>query len=151
MEVKEEVKPEMQRSSNSYVAKKNKIPTWTMTQLETVLNYLKKNKSRGPLGYANELFHDDVAGNDLRIAILEMLNRIKTVSKYTLKHLKKGFESYRGIFRVPIFQCILDRLIYNDEYSGIDSNLSGSNVGARRNRNIRDNIFVLIAITITIL
>ena len=60
------------------LAKKNKIPTWTMTQLETVLNYLKKkNKSRGPLGYANELFHDDVAGNDLRIAILEMLNRIK--------------------------------------------------------------------------
>ena len=49
------------------------------------------------------------------------------------------------------FGCILDRLIYNDECSGIDANLSDCNVGARQNRNIRDNIFVLIAITITIL
>jgi hypothetical protein len=48
---------------------------------------------------------------------------------------------------VPIFRTILDRLIYNDEYSNIDENLSDSNVGARKNRNIRDNIFVVNAIT----
>ena len=40
----------------------------------------------------------------------------------------------------------MDRLIYNDEYPIIDENLSDSNVGARKNRNIRDNIFVLNAI-----
>ena len=40
----------------------------------------------------------------------------------------------------------MDRLIYNDEYQKIDKNLSDSNVGARRNRGIRDNIFVLNAI-----
>ena len=55
-------------------------------------------------------------------------------------------ECYRGVFRVTIFRSILDRLIYNDEYSNIDSNLTDSNVGARKNRNIRDNIFVLNAI-----
>ena len=131
-----------------------------MAQLETVLNYLKKNKSRDPLGYANELFHDEVAGDDLKVAILEMLNRVKAEqvypealevydisSIYKNKGRRNCFESYRGIFRVPIFRGILDRLIYNDEYSVIDSNLSDSNVGARQNRNIRDNIFVLNAIT----
>ena len=40
----------------------------------------------------------------------------------------------------------MDRLIYNDEYPIIDENLSDSNVGARKNRNIRDNVFVLNAI-----
>ena len=38
-------------------------------------------------------------------------------------------------------------MIYNDEYDNIDEELSDSNVGARKNRNIRDNVFVLNAIT----
>ena len=53
---------------------------------------------------------------------------------------------YRGIFRTTIFRNILDRLIFNDEYDTIESNLTDSNVGGRRGRNIRDNIFVLNAI-----
>ena len=56
---------------------------------------------------------------------------------------KNDFESYRGIFRVTIFRSILDRLIYNDVYETIDSNLTDCNVGARKHRNIRDNIFVV--------
>ena len=63
------------------------------------------------------------------------------------KGQRNCFDNYRGIFRVPIFRTILDRLIYNNEYNNIDDNLSDSNVGARRDRNIRDNIFVLNAIT----
>ena len=63
------------------------------------------------------------------------------------KGSRNSFENYRGIFRVPIFRTILDRLIYNDEYENIDDELTDSNVGARKNRNIRDNIFVLNAIT----
>ena len=47
---------------------------------------------------------------------------------------------------MTILRNILDKLIYNDEYQNIDSNLSDSNVGARRGRNIRDNIFVINAI-----
>ena len=87
------------------------------------------------------------------------MNRIKTElsypealelydisSIYKNKGARNSFENYRGIFRVPIFRSILDRLIYNDEYQKIDTNLSDSNVGARRNRGIRDNIFVLNAI-----
>ena len=39
------------------------------------------------------------------------------------------------------------RLMYNDSYYTIDSNLTDGNVGARKNRSVRDNIFVLGAIT----
>ena len=141
------------------LASKRKTPDWTMDQLETVLDYLKKNKSRDPLGYANDIFKNDVAGDNLKKAIIILMNRIKTElsypealelydisSIYKNKGARNSFENYRGIFRVPIFRSILDRLIYNDEYQKIDTNLSDSNVGARRNRGIRDNIFVLNAI-----
>ena len=46
-----------------------------------------------------------------------------------------------------MFRTIIDRLIYNDEYDGIDTELTDSNVGARKKRNLRDNIFVLNAVT----
>ena len=92
--------------------------------------------------------------------ILKLLNRIKIEQLYLEvledcnissifknKGSRSDFEFYRGIFRVPILRTILDRLIYNDEYENIDNELSDSNVGARKHRNIRDNIFVLNAIT----
>ena len=59
------------------------------------------------------------------------------------KNNKNDFESYRGIFRVTILRTILDKLIYNDEYETLDANLTDCNVGARKHRNIRDNIFVM--------
>ena len=121
--------------------------------------HTKKNLSRDPNGLANELFRNDVAGDDLKLAILKLMNRIKHEQIYpkclemcNISSIwkKKGprnqFSSYRGIFRVSVFRAILDRLIYNDEYSNIDSNLTDSNVGARKMRNICDNIFVLNAI-----
>ena len=40
----------------------------------------------------------------------------------------------------------MDKIIYYDEYDKLDKNLTDVNVGARKNRNIRDNIFVLNAI-----
>ena len=61
---------------------------------------------------------------------------------YKNKGARNNFENYRGIFRVSVLRAILDRLIYNDEYEKIDRNLSDSNVGARKHRNIRDNLFV---------
>ena len=53
---------------------------------------------------------------------------------------------YRGIFKVTVFRNILERLIFIDEYKTIDNNLTDSNVGGRKGRNILDNIFVLNAI-----
>ena len=48
--------------------------------------------------------------------------------------------------QVTIFFSILDKLIYNDQYVNIYDNLTDCNVGARRGRNIRDNILVINAI-----
>ena len=142
------------------VAKTRKTPPWSMKDLELVLKNLKKEKSRDPHGLANELFGPDVAGDDLKLAVLKLMNRIKDEQIYPKclelcnissiwkkKGSRNNFESYRGIFRVTVFRTILDRLIYNDEYSNIDQNLTDANVGCRKGRNIRDNLFVLNAIT----
>ena len=140
-------------------AKNNKTDPWEMADLEIVFKNLKNHKSRDPNGLINELFKEETAGDDLKRATLMLMNRIKDEQIYPkcleacnissiwkLKGPRNQFSSYRGIFRVSIFRAILDRLIYNDEYDNIDSNLTDSNVGARKMRNIRDNIFVINAI-----
>ena len=38
-------------------------------------------------------------------------------------------------------------MIYNDEHATVEESLTDSNVGARKGRNIRDNLFVINAIT----
>ena len=130
-------------------------PAWDLEDLETVLKNLKNNKSRDPLGNANELFKPTVAGTDLKLAILLLLNRIKDQQKLpeafkmcdVTSIFKKGrrseFTNCRGIFRVIIFRGILDRFMFNDIYPEVDSNLSDANVGSRKGRNVRDNIFFL--------
>ena len=37
----------------------------------------KNNKSGDPLGFSNELFKTDIAGYDLKYAILAMMNKMK--------------------------------------------------------------------------
>ena len=59
---------------------------------------------------------------------------------------RKDLNFYRGLFRINVFRSILDKHIYIDDFETIDKNLTDSNVGGRRGRNIRDNIFVLSAI-----
>ena len=154
---------EMQRENlckqRLHEARENKTSPWNMKDLEVVLNQLKPNKSRDPMGLSHELFKPKNAGSDLKEAILCLMNQIKTqqifpaslqfcniTSIYKQKGKKQDFNNYRGIFRVTILRSILDKLIYNDEYSNIDQHLTDSNVGARKGRNIRDNIFVLSAI-----
>ena len=58
------------------LARSKYTPDWTMSQLEIVLKSLKPNKSKDPHGYAHELFKE-AAGDDLKKAILSMMNRIK--------------------------------------------------------------------------
>ena len=45
-----------------------------------------------------------------------------------------------------MLRSLLYRLIYNDCYTTVDDNLTDGNVGARKGRNICDNIFVLGAV-----
>ena len=137
--------------------KNNKSKLWTMNDLDEVIKFLEKDKSRDALGQAHEIFRNEAAGSDLKLAILKMMSLIKRQSKYpetleqynitTLyknKGSRKDFLYYRGIFRVIVFRSILDRLMYNDSYPVIDQHLTDGKVGARKQRNIRDNIFVLV-------
>ena len=76
----------------------------------------------------------------------DVLKYCNITSLYKSKGSRKEFSNDRGIFRVTVLRSILDKLIYNDEYPGIDDHMSDSNVGARKKRNIRDNIFVINAV-----
>ena len=139
-------------------AKLNKSIPWTLDDLEEVLKYLKKDKCRDPNDHINELFHTKVAGSDMKEAVLILMNRIKddlvypedlercNITSIYKKGKKNVFDNYRGVFRVTILRNILDRLVYNDVYPKIDESLSDANVGCRKGRNIRDNLFVVNAV-----
>ena len=47
---------------------------------------------------------------------------------------------------MTVLRNILDRLVYNDVYPYVDNKLSDGNVGCRKGRNLRDNLFVLNAV-----
>ena len=140
------------------ISKSKTTDPWSMEDLKVVLKQLKSDKSRDPDGYINKLFKESVGGNDLVLGFLKIMNMIKkqqvypkilekcNISSIYKKKSRKDFENYRGIFRVPILRSLLDRITYNDSYYTIDSNLSDGNVGARIDRSVRDNIFVLCAI-----
>ena len=59
---------------------------------------------------------------------------------------KSDFSNQRGIFNVSKIRSILDKMLYMDVYETIDQELSYSNIGARKGRNIRDHLFVVYAI-----
>ena len=138
------------------LCKSVKSEPWSESQLDKVLSSLKNNKSRDPHGLINELFKPGVIGSDLKLSLLTMLNQIKgnchipnfmqwanIVSLYKGKGEKMELENERGIFIVSIFRSMLMKLIYQDKYEEIDSNMSDSNVGARKKKNIRNHIFII--------
>ena len=44
---------------------------------------------------------------------------------------------------MTVMNKILDNLIYSDNYDEIDGNMSDSNVGARRKRNVKDHLLII--------
>ena len=137
----------------------NKTDPWDKEDLLVVLKKLGKDKSRDADDFCNKIFQEGVAGSDLIDAVLKLMNLIKSrqqypkaLEKYNITSLhKKGakndFANYRGMFRVPILRSILDTLIYNSSYETIDASLTDGNVGCRKRRGCRDNIFVISAIS----
>ena len=122
---------------------------------------LKNNKSRDPLGFPNELFKPLNAREDLNIAILCMMNKIKRTqtipvilkycnitSLYENKGSRKDFDyyNYKIFFWVRVLQSILDKLIYIDKYPEFDKHMSETYITVQKGKNIRDYIFVTSAI-----
>ena len=64
------------------VTKKNKTPPWDMEDLKLAIKQLSTNKSRDPEGLINEIFKEAAAGDDLLIAVLRLMNLIKSKQHY---------------------------------------------------------------------
>ena len=133
-----------------------KSPDWSSKQVTEVLSTLDVNKARDPLGYSNIIFKPGVCGPDLIDAITNLANfakrdmcspvmmqltNISTI--YKNKGSRFDLVNDRGIFNMVTFRKIVDRLIYNDKYAVIDENMSDSNVGGRKGRNIRNHLFIV--------
>ena len=138
------------------LAKQNKSKPWEMVHLETALKGLKCNKARDPNSWVNELFKDGVLGQNLKLSILHMINKIKENNQipefarladistiYKGKGSKSELVNDRGIFIVSILRSIIMRLIYLDYYPVLDKSMSDSQVGARKGKNIRNHIWII--------
>ena len=141
------------------LAESKKSDLWTMNQLEKAMKTLKKNKSRDPNGWINELFQDGVAGNNLKLSLLHILNEMKKQNYipdfvrfadvstiYKGKGSKKDLRNERGIFVVTIFRSLLMKLIYQDYYSILDKSMSDSQIGSRKGKNIRNHLWIVYGI-----
>ena len=64
------------------LASQNTTKPWSIEDLDIVLKGLKTNKSRDPLGYLNELFKPGVIGDDLKLGLLKLMNRIKEKQEF---------------------------------------------------------------------
>ena len=99
------------------------------------------------------------AGEDLEDALLSLLNGIKEyflfpeyllreniTTLYKNKGSRLDMNNDRGIFILTALKKILDKLIYLDKFENIDENMSDSNIGARKRRNIKDHLFLIYGI-----
>ena len=69
------------------------------------------------------------------------LSNITTI--YKSKGSRLDLDNDRGIFILTVLKKILDKLIYFDNYNELDKNMSDSNIGARRKRNIKDHLLII--------
>ena len=121
------------------------------------LKSFKNNKARDENEHVYELFK--YGGKALKISLLKLFNLVKRKQTYPSifqpanissfwkkKNDKTDLDNDRGVFNVTKIRSILDKMIYNDVYDTVDGNMSCSNIGARKKRNIRDHLFVVNAI-----
>ena len=138
------------------LAKQAKSAPWKMSDLDDAIKDLKTGKCRDPEGLIRELFKDDSLGDNLKSSLLILLNKVKVTQKFpafmelaNICAIYKGrgdvndLESDRGIFLVSLFRTILMKMIYKEKYPIIDKSMSDSNIGARKQKNIRNHIFVV--------
>ena len=141
------------------VCKNIKSEKWTDADLTKVLKSLKLRKSADANGLIYELFRPEVIGDDLLKSLLMLCNNVKDqliipefmkitniTSLYKMKGPHCDLNSERGIFSVSKIRSIIEKLISQKYFDIIDDAMSDSNVGGRKNRNIRDNLYVIYAI-----
>ena len=133
-------------------------PDWTMMDLDNALAKLKNNKTRDYEGFVNEIFKKGVIGSDLKNSLLIMFNKLRknrlipslmnfaNITTVPKRGSRLELKNERGIFRVPIVRCILMLMIYGSKYPQIDSKISDCQMGGRKGKGCKNNIFILNAI-----
>ena len=139
-------------------AKQKKSPPFEMKELEGVLKSLKTGKSKDPDNYIRELFRTETIGSDLKLSILMMMNKMKeqvaipdalkraNITILHKKDCKLDLKNWRGIFVSSVLRTILMKLLHERAYPKINSNMTDAQIGARRNKSVRNHLFVLNAI-----
>ena len=135
-----------------------------MEELRVILKELKNNQCRDPNSLISEIFKEGVIGNDLKVAILDMMNMILETFHIPYELLKADISSIwkrkgskmelsndRGIFILSIFRKILDKLLYHRLYPSIEKGMSNSNIGARKHKNVRNHLFIIYGIVNSVL
>ena len=82
-------------------AKTNKTEDWTIKELEAVLTEIKKGKSRDPEGMSRELFHPSIIGENLKMSILIMFNKLKK-ARTNSKFYEKDYNFTNSKKRITI-------------------------------------------------
>ena len=98
-------------------------------------------------------------GEDLAHGLIKLFNGIKSelfipqdlqmaniTSIFKNKGSRLDLKNDRGIFILSIFRKIIDKMVYEDKVDDIDSYMSDSNIGARKDKNVRNHLFVIYAI-----
>ena len=137
----------------------SKSADWRIKELRNTIKSLKNNKTRDPSGLLVEILKPPVIGQDLEQAILRLVNGIKAdfmipknvqMSNITTIYKSSGsrhdLESDRGIFSLSIWRKLIDKMIYHEKYPLLDKNMTDSNVGARKKKNIRNHLFIIYGI-----
>ena len=137
------------------LASLKKTPEWTLKELDNALSKLKANKARDFEGFSNEIFKENIIGTDLKQSLLIMFNKLKknneipkffncaNVTTVPKKGSRLILENERGIFRVSVIRSILMNLIYDRNYPNIDKQISDCQMGGRRKKSSKNNIFVI--------
>ena len=139
------------------IATRRKSPPWAMASMDKAIRSMKSNKCRDPKGLINELLKPEVSGSDFKMSLLSLLNKTKEKLEIPkmMKHVNialipkpgkrnlKHIENHRGIFLIHKYRSLIMRMILDDKYDIIDNYMSDSNVGDRRERGIRDHLFIV--------
>ena len=129
---------------------------WNMADLEKALRMLKNNKCSDPNGMVNEIIKEGWAGTELKKGMLNLMNGIKRTKEFPTfvclsdicsiwkkKGSKLEIENERGISLITIFKKCLENMLFNNFYTDLDKNMSESNLGSRKKRNLKDHLLIM--------
>ena len=136
------------------ISEQKNSPDWTIQHLNEALRNLKDDYEDYE-GYGNEIFKSEIIGSNLKESLLIMFNKMKR-EKFVPEFMnfanitavpQKGsileLKNERGIFRVSVIRNIFMNLIYESKYEEIDQKMSDCQMGGRRNKGCKNNLFIL--------